>query len=516
MLSNEIILRMSGIIKEFSGVRALDDVNLEVRRGEIHVICGENGAGKSTLMNVLSGIYPYGSYEGKIEYLGNLCQFKTIKDSEHVGIAIIHQELALSPFLSVAENIFLGSEIARSGIIDWHATESRAAELLDKVGLDVEPSTLIVDLGVGRQQLVEIAKVLSKEVKLLILDEPTAALNDDDSAHLLNLMRQLRDEGVTMIVISHKLNEIEEIADSITVIRDGQTVATRKMKGDNPVTEDEIIRLMVGRDLTNRYPMHEPTIGKPVIEIEEWNTFNPIDTARAMAKNVSLTVHAGEIVGLAGLMGAGRTELAMSVFGHSYGTNSSGTVKIRGKIVDTSTVPKAIAAGLAYVPEDRKSLGLNLIQDIRRNVTAAALRKVSRGGMVDEHLETDVVEQYREELKIKTSGIASTVSSLSGGNQQKVVLAKWMFTDPEVLILDEPTRGIDVGAKYEIYQIIQQLADKGKAILMISSELPELLGMCDRIYTLCEGRITGCVPKEEASQEKLMQLMTMDEGNDAL
>lgn len=510
MQTNEIILTMSHITKEFSGVRALDDVNLEVRRGEIHAICGENGAGKSTLMNVLSGVYPAGTYEGDIEYLGESCQFKTIKDSERVGIVIIHQELALSPYLSVAENIFLGSEIARNGVINWNETNDRAASLLAKVGLDIDPGTTVVDLGVGRQQLVEIAKALSKEVKLLILDEPTAALNDEDSAHLLNLMRQLRDEGVSMIVISHKLNEIEAIADSVTIIRDGKTIATRDMKGDDPVTEDEIIRLMVGRDLTNRYPDHETTIGEPVLEIEDWTVYHPIDTTRAMTDNANLVVNAGEIVGLAGLMGAGRTELAMSVFGHSYGTKISGKVRMRGKEVDTSTVPKAIEAGLAYVPEDRKSLGLNLIQDIRRNVTSAALRKLARGGVVDEHSEADVVEKYREDLRIKTPGIGSVVSSLSGGNQQKVVLAKWMYTDPEVLILDEPTRGIDVGAKYEIYQIIHRLADSGRGILVISSELPELLGICDRIYTLSEGRITGCVPREEATQERLMQFMTME------
>ncbi|MDO5700993.1 MAG: sugar ABC transporter ATP-binding protein [Bowdeniella nasicola] len=510
MQTDEIILQMSHITKAFSGVRALDDVNFQVRRGEIHAICGENGAGKSTLMNVLSGVYPHGTYEGDIDYLGERCRFKSIRDSERVGIVIIHQELALSPFLSVAENIFLGSEITRSGVIDWHETNRRAAVLLDKVGLDVDPGTTVIDLGVGRQQLVEIAKALSKEVKLLILDEPTAALNDEDSAHLLGLMRQLREEGVTMIVISHKLNEIEAIADSVTVLRDGQTVDTLPMRGPEPVSEDELIRLMVGRPLTNRYPEREPTIGEPVLEISDWTVHHPIDTTRQMVSGADLTVRAGEIVGVAGLMGAGRTELAMSVFGHSYGTHISGTVRMHGEVVDTSTVPKAIAAGLAYVPEDRKSLGLNLIQDIRRNVTAAALGRISRSGVVDHHAETDVVQRYRDDLRIKAGSIDDVVGSLSGGNQQKVVLAKWMYTEPEVLILDEPTRGIDVGAKYEIYQIIHELAGAGRAVLVISSELPELLGICDRIYTLSQGRITGCLEREDANQESLMHLMTME------
>lgn len=509
MDANEPILRMRDIIKEFSGVRALDDVNLTVNAGEIHAICGENGAGKSTLMNVLSGVYPHGSYQGTIEYRGKECRFKSIKDSEKEGIVIIHQELALSPFLSVAENIFLGSEIARGGVIDWHETNDRAAKLLDDVGLNVSPGTIVSDLGVGRQQLVEIAKALSKNVQLLILDEPTAALNDEDSAHLLNLMRQLRERGVTMIIISHKLNEIEAIADNVTIIRDGKTVGTRPMRGADRVREDDIIRMMVGRELTNRYPTREPNIGEPVLEIRDWSAHHPLDPERAVVNGANLTVHAGEIVGLAGLMGAGRTELAMSVFGRSWGTDIRGEVWMHGKKVDTHTVPDAIAAGLAYVPEDRKSLGLNLIADIRRNVTAAALHKVATRGVVDPHAEVEVVSKYRDDLRIKTSGIDALASSLSGGNQQKVVLAKWMFTEPEVLILDEPTRGIDVGAKYEIYQIIHTLANAGRAVLVISSELPELLGMCDRIYALCEGEITGCLDREDASQERLMHYMTL-------
>lgn len=515
MQTDELVLRMSHIVKEFSGVRALDDVTMEVRRGEVHAICGENGAGKSTLMKVLSGVYPYGSYEGTIEYVGNECRFKSIRESEDVGIVIIHQELALSPFLSVAENIFLGNERGRAGFVDWHETKILAKELLDKVGLDVNPDARVVDLGVGQQQLVEIAKALSKDVKLLILDEPTAALNDDDSEHLLELMRQLREEGITMIIISHKLGEIREIADSTSIIRDGKTVGYIDMHRPEGVTEDEIIAKMVGRELSNRFPEHTPTVGDTILEVSNWTVHHPIDTGRKVVDDASFELRRGEITGLAGLMGAGRTELAMSIFGHQYGTSISGEVRKNGEVIDTSTVTKAISHRLAYVPEDRKTMGLNLIQDIRKNVTIAAIDKIIKGHVIQSHDEDALVEDFRQKLRIKTSSIDALASSLSGGNQQKVVLAKWINTDPEILILDEPTRGIDVGAKYEIYQIIQQLADEGHAVLVISSELPELLGICDRIYTMSQGMITGVVPAAEATQESLMKLMTKERVKEA-
>lgn len=508
MQTDEVILQMSHIVKEFSGVKALDDVSMQVRRGEIHAICGENGAGKSTLMNVLSGVYPYGSYKGKIRLLDEECKFHSIRESENHGIVIIHQELALSPYLSVAENLFLGNEKVRGGAIDWDATRKQARILLDKVGLQVNVDTRVVDLGVGQQQLVEIAKALSKEVKLLILDEPTAALNDDDSEHLLELMRGLREEGVSMIIISHKLNEIKEIADTTTIIRDGKTVGGFDMHRPEGVSEDDIISLMVGRELSQRFPEHTPKIGDINFEIKDWSVYHPIDTHRKVVDGACLNLRRGEVVGLAGLMGAGRTELAMSVFGHQYGHAISGIVYKDGKKIDTSTVEKAIAHKIAYVPEDRKGTGLNLIQSIRNNISIVALKKLISHGVIQEHEETAVVANLQEKLRIKTSSIEAPVSSLSGGNQQKVVLAKWIYTDPEILILDEPTRGIDVGAKYEIYQIIQQLADEGLAVLMISSELPELLGMCDRIYTMSAGTITGVLPGSEATQESLMKLMT--------
>ncbi|MFC4006367.1 multiple monosaccharide ABC transporter ATP-binding protein [Nonomuraea purpurea] len=503
----EHILRMSGITKTFPGVKALQDVNLSVRRGEIHAICGENGAGKSTLMKVLSGVYPHGDYEGEITFEGRICEFGGIRDSEHAGIVIIHQELALSPQLSIAENIFLGNERARRGFIDWNRTNFEAAELMKRVGLRENPTTPIADIGVGKQQLVEIAKALSKEVRLLILDEPTAALNDDDSAHLLDLLRGLRDEGITCVIISHKLNEVIAIADSVTIIRDGRTIETLDMAAD-AVTEDRIISGMVGRALDNRFPPHEPTIGEEVLRIEDWTVYSPSQPGRKVVDNAALSLRRGEIVGLAGLMGAGRTELAMSVFGRTYGVHISGKIFKDGKPVEIRNVQDAIRHGIAYATEDRKRYGLNLIEDVKRNISAAGLKGLSSRGWVNEHEEYRVAERFHKSMNIKAPSVSSIVGKLSGGNQQKVVLSKWILTEPDVLILDEPTRGIDVGAKYEIYTIINRLADQGKAVLVISSELPELLGLCDRIYTLSEGRITGEVPRRDATQENLMHLMT--------
>jgi putative multiple sugar transport system ATP-binding protein len=504
---SDTILRMQDITKTFPGVKALQDVNLSVTRGEIHAICGENGAGKSTLMKVLSGVYPHGTYEGEITFEGAECHFSGIRDSEERGIVIIHQELALAQQLSIAENIFLGNEQATRGLIDWNRTNHAAAQLLQRVGLHENPVTPVLDLGVGKQQLVEIAKALSKQVKLLILDEPTAALNDEDSAHLLGLLRGLRDEGITCVIISHKLNEVMAIADRVTILRDGRTISTLDLKADE-VTEDKIISGMVGRDLDHRYPPHEPNVGSEVLRIEDWTVHSPTQHGRVVVSNASLNLRRGEIVGLAGLMGAGRTELAMSVFGRSYGTGISGRIIKDGKEIHLRSVRDAIKHGIAYATEDRKRYGLNLIEDIKRNISAAALGKLAKGGWVDENEEFKVAGEFRKSMNIKAPSVLSITGKLSGGNQQKVVLSKWIFTNPDVLILDEPTRGIDVGAKYEIYTIINRLADEGKAVLVISSELPELLGICDRIYTLSAGRITGEVPRAEATQESLMTLMT--------
>ncbi|BCW81938.1 MULTISPECIES: multiple monosaccharide ABC transporter ATP-binding protein [Micrococcaceae] len=505
--ADPVILEMRSITKEFPGVKALSNVSLRVKAGEIHAICGENGAGKSTLMKVLSGVYPYGSYDGDIVYQGQVQQFRDIRASEHAGIVIIHQELALIPELSIMENIFLGNEPTKRGIIDWGEARLRSLDLLARVGLRDDPDTPIKEIGVGKQQLVEIAKALNKSVKILILDEPTAALNESDSQHLLDLMLGLKAKGITSIIISHKLNEIEQIADSITIIRDGKSIETLDVKKDG-VDEDRIIKGMVGRTLESRFPDHTPKIGEVFFEVKNWTVGHPNVQDRLICKNSSFYVRRGEIVGFAGLMGAGRTELARSVFGRSYGRFIDGHIYKDGKEVVLKNVRQAIDAGLGYVTEDRKTLGLNLLDDIKTTTVAAALKKISHNSVVDPNQEFTVAEQYRKSLRTKTPSVEEGVAKLSGGNQQKVVLAKWMFTDPDLLILDEPTRGIDVGAKYEIYGIIQQLANQGKGVIVISSELPELLGLSDRIYTIFEGAITGVLNKDEASQESLMKLMT--------
>ncbi|WP_305971854.1 MULTISPECIES: multiple monosaccharide ABC transporter ATP-binding protein [unclassified Mameliella] len=503
------LLEMRGITKEFPGVKALDSVNLTVREGEIHALVGENGAGKSTLMKVLSGVYPAGSYDGEIHYDGALAEFADISDSEERGVIIIHQELALVPLLSIAENLFLGNERARGGIINWRETNRRTEDLLRKVGLKEPPSTLVDKLGVGKQQLVEIAKALSKEVRLLILDEPTAALSESDSQALLDLMLELKQQGVTQIIISHKLNEVRRVADSVTVIRDGSTVSTMDAR-TRDITEDTIVRDMVGRDMAHRYPARERRAGEVLMEVKDWNVWHPLHADRQVIHDVNMAVRAGEVVGIAGLMGAGRTELAMSIFGRSYGRNISGSVEIGGKPVDVGTVSKAIEAGLAYVTEDRKSLGLILEETIQRNITMANLEEVARGQVLNESAETRVAEDYRKALNIRTPGVFQRVMNLSGGNQQKVVLSKWLFAKPEVLILDEPTRGIDVGAKFEIYGIINDLSAQGKGVVMISSEMPELLGMCDRIYVMNEGAFVGELSAEDASQERIMSLIVTE------
>ena len=497
------LLEMRGIRKTFPGVVALDNVNLSVRAGEIHAIVGENGAGKSTLMKVLSGVYPHGSYSGEIRFDGAERRFTGIADSEHLGIIIIHQELALVPLLSIAENIFLGNEPAHRGVIDWALAHRKARELLAKVGLKESPATLITDLGVGKQQLVEIAKALSKEVRLLILDEPTASLNETDSDALLELLLELKRHGIACILISHKLNEVAKVADSITVLRDGATVAAMDCS-DGPPQQNVIIHHMVGRELADRYPRRTPKIGETVFELRDWRVHHPLHADREVVKGVNLHVRRGEIVGIAGLIGAGRTELAMSVFGRSWGRRISGTAMMHGREVDLGTVQKAVAQGLAYVTEDRKSLGLVINDSIAHNTTLANLRDVSQRGVIDTGREHAVASDFRRKLATRCASVHQPVVNLSGGNQQKVVLAKWLFSNPTLLILDEPTRGIDVGAKFEIYTLIAQLAEEGRSILLISSEMPELLGMCDRIYVMNEGEFVAEFDAAEASQQKIM------------
>lgn len=501
--NNDIILEMKNITKTFPGVKALDNVNLRVRRGEIHSLCGENGAGKSTLMKVLSGIYTHGDYDGEILYNGKTCTYKNIKDSERDGIVIIHQELALSPYLSIGENIFIGNEISKHGIIDWNKVKIRTKELLNKVGLDEDPDTIVSTLGVGKQQLIEIAKALSKDVKLLILDEPTASLNEDDSENLLKLMLELKQQGITSILISHKLNEVSKVCDSITVLRDGATIETLDASGGK-ISEDRIVKGMVGRELTDRYPKRISKVGDILFEIKDWNVYHPDYSDRKMVDNVSINVRKGEVLGIAGLMGAGRTELAMSIFGRTYGQKISGKIIKNGKEIHIKNVQDAIDAGIAYVTEDRKEAGLNLIDDIRHNITIASLGKISKNGIINEQEEIIAAQDFRLSMQIKTPSILQLAGNLSGGNQQKVVLSRWVYADPDLLILDEPTRGIDVGAKYEIYTIINDLVKNGKSVIVISSELPEVLGLSDRIYVMNEGKMICELDGKEATQEIIM------------
>lgn len=503
---SNVILEMKNITKTFPGVKALDNVNLKVEEGEIHALVGENGAGKSTLMNVLSGIYPYGSYEGDIVYNGEVCQFQKIKDSEEKGIVIIHQELALVPQMSIGENMFLGNERGKKNSINWNETYSEADKYLKMVGLTESSHVLIKDIGTGKQQLVEIAKALAKHAKLLILDEPTSSLNETDSRALLDLMLEFKKQGMTMIIITHKLNEVVYVADKITVVRDGSTVETMDCH-ETQIDEDRIIKGMVGREITDRFPKRTDdniVIGDVNMEVKNWSVYHPVYTERKVVDNVDFSVRKGEVVGIYGLMGAGRTELAMSIFGKTYGTGITGSLFLDGKEVTLKNPREAINAGLAYVTEDRKGNGLVLSNPIRVNTSLANMAGVSSKGIIDKDKEYQVAVEYKDKLKTKTPSVEQNVGNLSGGNQQKVLLAKWMFTDPNVLILDEPTRGIDVGAKYEIYCIINDLVKAGKSVVMISSELPEVIGMSDRIYIMNEGRFVGEMKSEEATQENIM------------
>ena len=507
----KILLEMQNITKIFPGVKALDNVNLQVEEGEIHALVGENGAGKSTLMNVLSGIYPYGTYEGKIIYDGQECKFTNIKDSEALGIVIIHQELALIPYMTIGENMFLGNEQGKSWKIDWAETYGKSDEYLRTVGLKESSRTLIKDIGVGKQQLVEIAKALAKNAKLLILDEPTSSLNENESKDLLDLLLKFKENGLTSIIISHKLNEISYVADKITVIRDGATIETLD-KATDDISEARIIKGMVGREISDRFPKREKNIGEINFEVKDWNAYHPIYSEKKIIDHVSIYARKGEILGICGLQGAGRTEFAMSVFGKSYGEKIKGTIIKDGKEIHLNNVQEAIKNKLAYVTEDRKGNGLILSNSIKFNTTLANLDAVSKNSVINKDKEYAVAVEYKEKLKTKCPTVEQNVGNLSGGNQQKVLLAKWMFADPDILILDEPTRGIDVGAKYEIYCIMNQLATEGKTVIMISSELPELLGMCDRLYIMNEGRIVGEMQAEEATQESIMARIIQSES----
>jgi putative multiple sugar transport system ATP-binding protein len=498
---------MKNITKEFPGVKALNNVSFRVAEHEIHCLVGENGAGKSTLMKVLSGVYPHGSYSGEILFAGQEQRFNSIRDSERVGIAIIYQELALIPDLTVYENIFLGNEITKGVTVDWNETIRRSNEALNRVRLKLNPATQVRELSVGKQQLVEIAKALSKNVKLLILDEPTSALNEDDSQNLLNLLRELKQTGMTCIMISHKLKEVIQIADTVTVLRDGQTICTLDAK-KGEVSENVLVKHMVGREIDNIYPKRERTVSDEVVlEVKNWSAYDP-SLGRSVLKDVTFNVKKGEIVGFAGLMGSGRTELALSIFGNPGGYRVQGVMYVKGKRKHFTHPEQAIGSGLAYVTEDRKGDGLILTQDVKQNITLAGLESISKRGIVNNNAEVQAANEFKASLNIKTPSIEQTVSNLSGGNQQKVSVGKWLFVKPNILILDEPTRGIDVGAKFEIYTIMTRLVEQGMSIIMISSELPEILGMSDRVYIVSSGKITGELPIEEATQEKIMHLAT--------
>jgi len=502
---NEYILEIENLTKDFPGVRALENVALKVKQGEIHSLVGENGAGKSTLMSIISGVYPKGDYEGKVIFKGKETHYRSVKDSEKEGLAIIHQELALSPYLPIYENIFLGHMQTKFGIINWDYYKKESKKYLDQVGLNEPPDTVVTKMGVGKQQLVEIARALSKKVDLLIMDEPTSSLNDDESEKLLNLILDFKKQGMTCIIISHKLNEVLKVADSVTVLRDGKSIASYDVKKDN-LTEEKIIKDMVGRDLTHRFPERKSKPGNTVMEVKNWTVYHPDYHTIKVVDNVSFEVKKGEILAFCGPMGAGRTELMMSIFGRSYGYRSEGELYIDGKPVNLNSSRAAMDSGLGYISEDRKGLGLILIQDIKTNVSNSSIGMLSKFGIINNLEEINLAEKFRKDLKIRTPSIYQIVRNLSGGNQQKVVVSRSLAADPEIFIVDEPTRGIDIGAKTEIYNILNDLSASGKSVIMISSELPEALGMADRIYVMNEGKIKGVLSHEEATQEKIMHL----------
>lgn len=498
------LIEMNNITKCFGSVKALDNVSFNVFPNEIHAICGENGAGKSTLMNILSGVYPYGTYEGELFYKNRLCRFKNIKDSEKCKVAIIHQHFALIPALSIAENIYIGHENQRKGIIDWHETRKKSMEYMRQVGLKINPDTLVRDIGVGQQQLVEICKALSKNVELLILDEPTAALNDDESKILLNLLLEFKNKGISSVLISHKINEITMVADRVTILRDGKVISTLK-QGIDDTSENYIIRGMVGREMKSRFPKRAAEIGDVKFKVRDWTVYDPTDDFKKKIKNVNISVRAGEVLGLAGIMGAGRTEFAMSIFGRSYGVNISGRVFLDDHEITLNNVSDAIKQGIGYVSEDRHEYGFIGNQSIKNNMTLPSLKQFTKNLSIDQNKEIIASKEYKSKLRIKATSVAQQMKDLSGGNQQKVIFSKWALSGSRILILDEPTRGIDVGSKYEIYELINEIASRGNSIILISSDMTELVGMCDRVYVMNDGRIVGELENSDITQENIMR-----------
>jgi D-xylose transport system ATP-binding protein len=514
-VDDDIILDFQNVTKEFPGVTALKDVSIQIRRGEIHGLCGENGAGKSTLMKILSGVYPYGTYSGTVIYEGQELRLESgaISRAAKMGIAIVYQELTLVPSMTVGENVFLGREPVEHGVINWNKLYADTNAILTRYRLDVPSQATVRSLGVGKKQMVEIAKALSEEARVLILDEPTSALTAAEIDKLMDIIRVLKDQGVTCIYITHRLEELFRITDTITVLRDGQAVTSRPMR---ELTEERLVHYMVGREMKERFPkrryfqdqeLFADDVAAPVFEVEDLHAHDPNEAGRMVVNGVTFDLHRGEILGIAGLMGSGRTELVTTIFGE-YGKITQGSIKIAGRKVDIHSSRDAIDQGISLVPEDRKGQGLVLIQSVLKNLSLPNLGQFAGFGRLDGDAELRAGLAQAKSLAIKTPSLQVPCSSLSGGNQQKVVIAKWLMSDPQILIMDDPTRGIDVGAKYEIYKLMNDLAEKGVSIIMISSDLVEVLGMSDRVMVMHEGRSMGILDKTEATQEKIMALAT--------
>jgi D-xylose transport system ATP-binding protein len=505
-VDNDNVLEFKHVTKQFPGVVALNDVSFEIRRGEIHGICGENGAGKSTLMKVLSGVYPYGTYDGTVIYDGQELKLSqsSIREAIEEGIAIVYQELTLVPTRTVGENVYLGKEPVEHGGIVWDKVYADTQAILTKYQLDVDPRAIVNNLGVGKMQMVEIAKALSEDAKILILDEPTSALSKAEVEKLMEILRTLKQHGITCIYISHRLEEFFLITDRVTVMRDGKIITTQPTKD---VTQNDLVKFMVGREIKERFPKGKRKPGQVIFEVEGLEANDPNDPDRKVLNGVSFNVRKGEIFGIAGLMGSGRTELVTTLFGE-YGIISKGKIRMNGREIKPKSAREAIDDGLSLVPEDRKKMGLVLIQSILRNISLANLDQFSGFFRINSNAEMQASMQQSKSLSIKAPSLEVLAETLSGGNQQKVVISKWLMSKPQVLIMDDPTRGIDVGAKFEIYKLMNELAEKGVAIVMISSDLEEVLGMSDRVMVMCRGHSTVTLPVAEADKERVMALAT--------
>ncbi|MGD0706982.1 MAG: sugar ABC transporter ATP-binding protein [Anaerolineaceae bacterium] len=505
-MEDEIILDFQHVTKQFPGVVALNDVSFSIHRGEIHGICGENGAGKSTLVKILSGVYPHGTYDGVVYYDGEELKLgqSSIHEAVKKGIAIVYQELTLVPTRTVGENVYLGKEPTDHIGINWNKVYADTQDILKRYQLDVDPRAVVNYLGVGKMQMVEIAKALSENARVLILDEPTSALSKAEVEKLMEILRTLKQHGITIIYISHRLEEFFQITDRVTVMRDGKIITTQETKD---VTQNELIKYMVGREMKERFPKGNRKPGDVIFEVEDLEAVDPNNSERKVLNGVSFNVRKGEILGIAGLMGSGRTELVTTLFGE-YGVITKGEIRINGKPIKPRSARNAINSGLSLVPEDRKKMGLVLIQNIFRNISLPNLDQFAKFFRIDANAERQASTQQAKSLTIKAPSLEVLAETLSGGNQQKVVISKWLLSKPEVLIMDDPTRGIDVGAKYEIYKLMNDLAEKGVAIIMISSELEEVMGMSDRIMVMCRGHSTITLPAAEADKERIMALAT--------